>query len=205
MIVPNALSGLSNLTSLVKRSDTADIKGAAAAKAAAVAQSSPPTPTAAMREILSHYDMTDITPNDFSKLIQQLSDKGTISQKDTQELSSIRVDLENAGVGPDESVNLLEFYQQRIAKVQEAAAQSPNPGAAKADIDALVGAVELAAEIRHSASAGRAKRRERGGVSHAPGVSRYGSWPICCCIFLRSFSKYIRARRWRKCRRSIRA
>jgi hypothetical protein len=139
MIMPNALSGFSNLTSLVKRSDTADIKGAAAAKAAAVAQSSPPTPTAAMREILSHYDMTEITPNDFSKLIQQLSDKGTISQKDTQELSSIRVDLENAGVGPDETVNLLEFYQQRIAKVQEAAAQSANPGAAKANLDALAG------------------------------------------------------------------
>ena len=121
-----------DLTSQVKRSDTSAIKAAAAGKAAAVVQSSPPTPTAAMREILSHYDMTDITPNDFSKLIQQLSDKGAISPKDMQELSSIRVDLENAGVNPDESVNLLDFYQQQIAKVQDAAAQSPNPGAAQA-------------------------------------------------------------------------
>ena len=54
-------------------------------------------------------------------------------------MSSIRVDLENAGVSPDESVNLLEFYQQQLAKVQSAAAQSSDPGAAKPAIDALVG------------------------------------------------------------------
>ncbi|MGA2253542.1 MAG: hypothetical protein ABSG53_02680 [Thermoguttaceae bacterium] len=139
MIVPNALSGLSDLASLAKRSDTAGTKAAVVGKAAPDAQSSPPTATAAMREILSHYDMTDITPSDFSKLIQQLSDKGTISQKDVQELSSIRVDLENADVGPDESVNLLDFYQEKIAKVQDASVHSPNPGAGQPNIDLLVG------------------------------------------------------------------
>ena len=56
-----------------------------------------------------------------------------------QELSSIRVNLENAGVSPDESVNLLQFYQQQIAKVQGAAAQSSNLAAAKPTIDALSG------------------------------------------------------------------
>ncbi|MEI8375388.1 MAG: hypothetical protein WCJ35_21420 [Planctomycetota bacterium] len=138
MNIPNVLSGLTDLTSQVKSSATSVVK-AAAGKAAAVDPSSLPTPTAAMREILSRYDMADITPNDFSKLIQQLSDKGTISQKDMQELSSIRVDLENAGVGPDESVNLLDFYQQRIAKVQDAAAHSPDAATAQPNIDLLVG------------------------------------------------------------------
>jgi hypothetical protein len=139
MNVPNVLSGLTDLTSQVKNSATSTVTATAVGKAVAVAQSMAPTATAAMREILSKYDMTDITPNDFSKLIQQMSQKGAISQKDAQELSSIRVDLENAGVNSDESVNLLEFYQKQIAKVQAAAAQSPNPGAAKATIDALVG------------------------------------------------------------------
>lgn len=137
MIVPNILSGLSGLTSQATR-DTTDVK-AAAAKAAAAAQSTPPTATAAMREILSHYDMANITPNDFSKLIQQLSDKGAISQKDVQELSSIRVDLENAGVKSDDSVNLLDFYQQQLAKVQGAAAQSPNPSSAQPNVDLVIG------------------------------------------------------------------
>ncbi|MGO9108170.1 MAG: hypothetical protein ACLP9L_02955 [Thermoguttaceae bacterium] len=139
MNVPNVLSGLTDLTSQVNNGANTVIKAAAVGKAATTALSAPPASTAAMREILSHYDMTDITPSDFSKLIQQLSDKGTISQKDTQELSSIRVDLENAGVNPDESVNLLDFYQQRIAKVQDDAAQSTNPEAAQPNIDLLVG------------------------------------------------------------------
>ncbi len=136
---PNVLSGLTDLTSQVKNTAASTATAAAVGKAAAVAQSMAPTATAAMRDILSKYDITDITPNDFSKLIQQMSQKGAISQKDAQELSSIRVDLENAGVNSDESVNLLEFYQQQIAKVQSAAAQSSNPGTAKPALDALVG------------------------------------------------------------------
>jgi len=139
MIVPNALSGLTDVASLAQRSDTSEVKAAATGKAAVVAKPSPLSSTAAMRDILSHYDMTDITPSDFSKLVQQLSDKGAISQKETQELSSIRVDLENAGVSPDESVNLLEFYRQRLAKARETAAQSGNATAAKANVDAIVG------------------------------------------------------------------
>ena len=139
MNVPNVLSGLTNLTSQATTSTSSAVAAAAVGKAAAVAQSVAPTATAAMREILSKYDMTDITPNDFSKLIQQMSQKGAISPKDAQELSSIRVDLENAGVNSDESVNLLEFYQKQIVKAQAAAAQSPNSGAAKANVDALVG------------------------------------------------------------------
>ncbi len=137
MNVPNVLSGVTDLTSQVKNAATSAITPSAVGKAAAAAQSMAPTATAAMRGILSQYDMTDITPNDFSKLIQQMSQKGAISPKDVQELSSIRFDLENSGVNSDESVNLLEFYQKQIAKAQAAAAQSPNPVAAKANIDVL--------------------------------------------------------------------
>ena len=92
-----------------------------------------------MRGILSNYDMSNISPSDFSKLIQQMSEKGAISQQDMQQLSSIRVDLENAGVNPDDSVNLVQFYQQQLAKAQTAAAQSANPAAAQPAINALVG------------------------------------------------------------------
>ena len=92
-----------------------------------------------MRSILSNYDMSNISPSDFSKLIQQMSEKGVISQQDMQQLSSIRVDLENAGVNPDESVNLVQFYQQQLAKAQTAAAQSTNPAAAQPAINALMG------------------------------------------------------------------
>jgi hypothetical protein len=139
MIMSNALIGLASVASLVNPNNTADGKATAAGKAAMASPALLPTQTAAMRDVVSHYDMTEITPNDFSKLIQQLSDKGAISQKDTQELSSIRVDMENAGINSDDSVNLLQFYQERVAKAQAAAAQSPNSAAAKSNVDALAG------------------------------------------------------------------
>jgi hypothetical protein len=138
MLVPNILSGLPDLTSLGKQGETSDVK-ASGGKAATLEPSSPPTPTAAMREIISHYDMTDITPNDFSKLIQQLSDKGAINQKEMQELASIRVDLENAGISPDDSVNLLNFYQQKISNAQDEANRSSDAATVQPNIDLLVG------------------------------------------------------------------
>ena len=166
MIMSNALSGLANITSLVKRNGTTD-SAAVAGKAATAAQALLPTQTAAMREVVSHYDMTDITPNDFSKLIQQLSAKGAISQKDTQELSSIRVDLENAGVNSDESVNLLQFYQQQIAKAQAAAAQSPNAGAAQTEPRRPRRAIDLGTEVLRLGATGLRERGRRGGVNLA--------------------------------------
>ncbi len=137
MIVPNVPGALTGLASRLRRNAISNIK--AAGNAAATAQSLAPTATAAMREVLSQYNMANITPNDFSNLVQQMSEKAAISPKDVQELSSIRGDLDNAGIGPDESVNLLQFYRQQIAKAQGAAAQSSSPVVAKATIDALVG------------------------------------------------------------------
>ena len=92
-----------------------------------------------MRQILSSYDMTNISPNDFSKAVQQLSQKGALSPQDVQQLSSIRANLDSAGLNPDEPVNLLAFYQQQLAKAQTAAAQSSNPAAAQATIAAMNG------------------------------------------------------------------
>jgi hypothetical protein len=133
MKVPNILSGMSDLVSRTARSD-ANAATASTATPATAGSAAPPSAAAAMREIVSHYDMTDITPNDFSTMIQQLYAKGAVSGKDMQELSSIRADLESAGVGADQSVNLQEFYQQRLAKVQADAADSPDPVAAQADV-----------------------------------------------------------------------
>jgi hypothetical protein len=135
MKVPNILSGLGDLTSKAKKTDS----DAAPATGAMVAANSatPPSAAASMREIVSRYDMTDISPNDFSSMIQQLYAKGAISSKDMQELSSIRGDLESAGIGADQAVNLQDFYQQRLAKAKVDAAQSADPAAAQANIQSL--------------------------------------------------------------------
>ena len=150
MKVPNILGGLGE--SLAKRTD-ADAKTAAGTAAATATGAAPPSASSAMREIVSRYDMTDITPNDFSNMIQQLYAKGAISPKDMQELSAVRGDLEAAGVGADESVNLEDFYQQRLANAKANAAQAADPAAAAANIQATR-ADDLGAEVRRGAAAG---------------------------------------------------
>jgi hypothetical protein len=83
-----------------------------------------------MRDIVSKYDMSSITPNEFSTMIQQLYAKGAVSPKDMQDLSSIRADMEAAGIGADQTINLQDFYQQRLTKAKTDAAQSPDPAMA---------------------------------------------------------------------------
>src|SRR3989304_6156831 len=61
-------------------------------------------------EILRKYDVTRISPEEFLQMIQKLYKAGALSEKDYQELSAARVDLENACIEPDERINLLEFY-----------------------------------------------------------------------------------------------
>jgi hypothetical protein len=132
MKVPNILGGLTSQA----KTGAATATGAAAAVANSTVPP-PPSAAASMRTIVSQYDMTDITPNDFSNMIQQLYAKGAVSAKDMQELSSIRAELEAAGVGADQSVNLQDFYQQRLAAAQAEVVQSPDSDAAQVNVQAV--------------------------------------------------------------------
>ena len=83
--------------------------------------------TTALRQIVTQYDVTDISPDQFSQMIQQLSAAKAISPKEAQELSSVRGDLDAAGIGADQSVNLVDFYQQKIQAAQHEQGDLPNP------------------------------------------------------------------------------
>ncbi len=117
MQVNNILSGLSDAASLAKGRSSAAATTASQAAAAAA-----PTVlngnSAAVRAILAQYDVTDITPNEFSQMTQKLFDAGAISQQDLQELNGVRTDLLAAGADSDESVNLVDFYTQKIQAAQ---------------------------------------------------------------------------------------
>ena len=78
------------------------------------ADSSSTSSTATAREILSHYDITNISPRDFSQLLSDLHTSGTISDAELQDLASIRTELDNQGISPDESVNLLDIFQGKL-------------------------------------------------------------------------------------------
>jgi hypothetical protein len=111
MKISNVLPGHPDVSGLVK----AGTAGAAATvtSAGASAQSS-----AAMRQILAQYDVTDISPSQFTDMVQKLQQNGAIAPQDAKNLSAIRLDLEQAHVDPDESINLVDFYQQKVQKAQ---------------------------------------------------------------------------------------
>jgi len=72
--------------------------------------------TAAMVNVLSRYDVTDITPVEFSEMLQQLYDQGAITEQEYQQLAAVRIDLDNEGIGEDESVDLVDFYARMIQR-----------------------------------------------------------------------------------------
>jgi hypothetical protein len=145
MNVTNLASGLRGVTSHLT-GGRFDVKAAARSVAAAM-QSKLSTPTAAMRQVLSQYDMTNITPNDFANLVQQLTAKGAISSTDAQQLASIPGELQNAGVAANEPVNLLQFYQEQVSKIQQTAAQSPNPASVTTNFSQLMGRMQWVAKF----------------------------------------------------------
>jgi len=86
------------------------------------AEPNSPATSSSFRQILSKYDISSITPRQFSEMLQKLHQSGTISGQQYQDLSQIRTDLDASGVQPDEEVDLVKFYSQKLNKAQGAAA-----------------------------------------------------------------------------------
>ncbi|MGO8688977.1 MAG: hypothetical protein ACLQLG_05030 [Thermoguttaceae bacterium] len=114
MQINSVLGGLPDATSLAKGRTSAAVSAASASVAGA-----PPTVlnsnSAAVRAILAKYDVTDITPNEFSQMVQSLYSAGALSAKNLQDLGGIRTDLLASGVGADDSLNLVDYYSDKIA------------------------------------------------------------------------------------------
>jgi hypothetical protein len=93
----------------------------------------PPAPSAALYEILRRHDVTDVTPEEFAEMIQELYEAGAITEAEFQQLAAIRLDLDAAGLELDDSVDLLEFYSDKIEDAQrEPSADAASPSARRA-------------------------------------------------------------------------
>jgi hypothetical protein len=129
MQISNVASGLTDPTGLAQR--TTSTAAATVAQAGAAAAPTAAS-TTALQEVLAKYDVTDISPNDYSAMIQDLYQKGAISKTDFQNLTAVRADLDAAGMPPDQSMNVLDFCQQQVANAQKAgggtAANAPKTG-----------------------------------------------------------------------------
>ena len=78
----------------------------------------------ALRQIAARYDVTDISPGEFSSMLQDLRQAGLISDSQYHELSLIRMDLDAAGVEADDSLDLLDFYAEKLEEAVDAGAGS---------------------------------------------------------------------------------
>jgi len=68
----------------------------------------------AARDVLQKYDVTDITPTQFSSMVQELFEAGVINDRDLGQLATIRLELDAEGFDADDSIDLLEFYQDKV-------------------------------------------------------------------------------------------
>ncbi|MGE3408392.1 MAG: hypothetical protein AB7I37_16355 [Pirellulales bacterium] len=98
--------------------------GAAAGGTATVqpGQTGPST----LKKIVAQYDLTRVSPREFSELLDRLKQSGALSDADFQDLAGIRLELDKADFSPDETVNLLELLSGRVAALTSEAAGNIN-------------------------------------------------------------------------------
>jgi len=111
-------SGYPDATALSKREETQQTGDGRAARPIEAQPGSANGPSTVFAEILSKYDVKDITPAEFSAMTQKLYEAGAISDEELQQLTAIRHDLDTAGIDPDESVDLMQHYVDQIEKLQ---------------------------------------------------------------------------------------
>ena len=137
MQIRNVLAGHPDAAALAKPTETAEPTGSQSPQTEPQRTSSP-AGAAAMAEILARYDVTDISPAEFSQMIQKLFEASALSQQELQQLAAIRLDLDLDGVESDESVDLLHFYARKIKKAQNRLSDSDGPAADRQQLAPLL-------------------------------------------------------------------
>ncbi len=123
MQIRSVTSGYSDPAALGKRAEPGEVTLGGAAGAGESRGASAGRPNAAMAAILSNYDVTDITPTEFSEMVQKLYEAGAISQQELQQLTAVRHDMDVDGLSPDDSLDLVEFYQRKVKDLMRRSAE----------------------------------------------------------------------------------
>jgi hypothetical protein len=141
MLISTLSSSHLGLPTVRQGTDAATSVQSKQADTAAAEPNSSPT-SSAFRQILSQYDISSITPRQFSAMLQKLHQSNTISDRQYQDLSQIRTDLDASGVQPDDEVDLVKFYSQKLNKAQGAAAAQTKTGSLPAGQSQSLSAIQ---------------------------------------------------------------
>ena len=127
----------SQIVNLINRSVKADPgkPSGGGSSAGAVQTLTPNTPpasgaTSQVRDILSHYDFQQISPREFSEMVQKLQEAGAVSDGDAKELAQMRMEMDLAQASPDDPIDLVDFFSRKMKDQQNQADNmaSKNPG-----------------------------------------------------------------------------
>ena len=113
---------LTRLSPLAKSAGRAEAPEASSRQTLEAAGLGPHRSTACLtrlHEILARYDVSDISPQAFSEMLEKLRQAGVLPPSDLQELGQIRLDLQREGIRPDERINLVQWYSQRLKALED--------------------------------------------------------------------------------------
>ena len=71
-----------------------------------------------LKGVVSQYDLSDITPRDFSEMLRELRDVGALTEAEYGELAQIRLDMDVENLDPDDSLDLLDFYRKTVDRAR---------------------------------------------------------------------------------------
>ena len=152
MQISQLLAGYPDLTSAGKRNDRIESDPARSAD-----QLPQPTLssglTVMLRKIAAQYSVTEITPREFSDMLDALHQAGALTDEQLQQLAQIRVDLDLENIDADEEVDLVDFYADKLEELSRTekdgftSGRSPNV----AQAEQLLGWMEKFAMIQSSA------------------------------------------------------
>ncbi len=132
MQIGQLLPGYPDLARTEKQYDAVKPVEGQGARLAELVQAGANEQMAEFGRIVSRYDVSEITPHDFSLMIQQLFEAGALSDQDLKELAQIRLDLDFEGIDDDEEVDLVELFVEKLRDLQRKHAELAESGAADA-------------------------------------------------------------------------
>ena len=105
--------------------------------------------TAMLREIAARYNVTEITPREFSDMLDALHQAGTLDDEQLQQLSRVRIDLDLENIDSDEEVDLVDFYADKLDELMRAENGGRSPEIGRTE--QLLGWMEKFAVVQSSA------------------------------------------------------
>ena len=120
--IANVLTGVSALSGVLSplaKLGQGDAAETATAVATAVSESqSSSAADASLRAVLARYDVTRITPSQFSQMLEEIRATGALSASELSQLAEVVQDLENESIDSDEQIDLVQFYTDKLDDLQ---------------------------------------------------------------------------------------